>query len=143
MPLYCYSCQGCGQAVEEIQSYNDQPLRECPHCGFSLLQRVIGLPNTIVRYSPKTVGQLAEQNTRDLVSQYGRERAQEILHERTYGPPQEKPSLPGMKRVEKTNEVEIPWWRNSDTPGLETLEKPLDVTTVKDPQKYVITGDKT
>jgi putative FmdB family regulatory protein len=32
MPIYEYSCQACGHALEAIQKFNDPALRECPAC---------------------------------------------------------------------------------------------------------------
>jgi len=32
MPIYEYSCQACGHALEAIQKFSDPALRECPAC---------------------------------------------------------------------------------------------------------------
>lgn len=42
MPTYEYECEGCGHKFEEFQSMTDKPLRKCPKCGKSKLQRLIG-----------------------------------------------------------------------------------------------------
>jgi putative FmdB family regulatory protein len=42
MPTYRYSCQACGHELEEFQSMTAAPLRRCPECGKSKLQRLIG-----------------------------------------------------------------------------------------------------
>lgn len=32
MPLYPYRCTKCGHRFEKIQSFNSEPLKECPQC---------------------------------------------------------------------------------------------------------------
>ena len=32
MPTYEYKCRSCGQGLEVVQSFHDDPLTECPHC---------------------------------------------------------------------------------------------------------------
>lgn len=33
MPTYEYACMSCGRHVEAVQSFSDEPLRTCEHCG--------------------------------------------------------------------------------------------------------------
>ena len=33
MPTYEYACKNCGEHVEVVQSFKDDPLTECPACG--------------------------------------------------------------------------------------------------------------
>ena len=33
MPIYEYECRDCGQRFERMQSFHDEPIRVCPHCG--------------------------------------------------------------------------------------------------------------
>lgn len=33
MPTYQYACTACGQPHEQVQSFTDAPLTECPACG--------------------------------------------------------------------------------------------------------------
>lgn len=33
MPTYEYACMSCGRHTEAVQSFSDEPLRDCPHCG--------------------------------------------------------------------------------------------------------------
>ncbi|MFO0832079.1 MAG: zinc ribbon domain-containing protein [Phycisphaerales bacterium] len=42
MPTYDYQCTACSHAFEHFQSMKDKPLRKCPACGKSTLQRLIG-----------------------------------------------------------------------------------------------------
>jgi putative FmdB family regulatory protein len=32
MPTYEYACKGCGEHLEVVQSFRDDPLTECPNC---------------------------------------------------------------------------------------------------------------
>ena len=41
MPTYEYACRDCGSHLEVVQSFSDDPLTECPHCGGSL-RKVFG-----------------------------------------------------------------------------------------------------
>lgn len=36
MPTYEYACKGCGEHLEVVQSFRDDPLTECPACGGTL-----------------------------------------------------------------------------------------------------------
>src|SRR5438034_11104575 len=36
MPTYEYACRDCGEHVEVVQSFRDEPLSVCPACGGAL-----------------------------------------------------------------------------------------------------------
>jgi putative FmdB family regulatory protein len=36
MPTYEYACKSCGEHLEVVQSFRDEPLTECPVCGGEL-----------------------------------------------------------------------------------------------------------
>src|SRR5262245_34084603 len=40
MPIYEYECKACGNRFEKMQPITADPLKECPHCGKSAIQRV-------------------------------------------------------------------------------------------------------
>jgi len=44
MPFYEYECKQCGHQLEAMQKVNDTPLKKCPHCGKSALQRLMSAP---------------------------------------------------------------------------------------------------
>lgn len=44
MPFYEYQCKNCGHELEAMQKISDAPLKKCPHCGKSQLQRLISAP---------------------------------------------------------------------------------------------------
>ncbi|MDP8937512.1 MAG: FmdB family transcriptional regulator [Actinomycetota bacterium] len=41
MPKYEYACKSCGEHLEVVQSFHDDPLTECPACG-GALRKVFG-----------------------------------------------------------------------------------------------------
>ncbi len=43
MPKYEYACKSCGEHLEVVQSFTDEPLRECPACG-GPLRKVFSVP---------------------------------------------------------------------------------------------------
>ena len=36
MPTYEYACKNCGEHIEVVQSFKDDPLTACPNCGGEL-----------------------------------------------------------------------------------------------------------
>ena len=41
MPTYEYACKSCGERLEVVQKFTDDPLTECPACG-GPLRKVFG-----------------------------------------------------------------------------------------------------
>jgi putative FmdB family regulatory protein len=44
MPFYEYQCKQCDHHLEAMQKVSDAPLRKCPKCGKSALQRLMSAP---------------------------------------------------------------------------------------------------
>lgn len=44
MPFYEYQCKNCGRELEAMQKITEAPLKKCPHCGKSQLQRLMSAP---------------------------------------------------------------------------------------------------
>jgi putative FmdB family regulatory protein len=44
MPFYEYECKSCGHTLEAMQKVSDAPLKKCPDCGKSQLQRLMSAP---------------------------------------------------------------------------------------------------
>src|SRR6187402_3377763 len=42
MPTYEYECEACGNKFEKFQSMSAAPIKKCPVCGKSKVQRLIG-----------------------------------------------------------------------------------------------------
>ncbi len=45
MPIYEYQCKACGHRLEELQGFNDKPLRKCPACQKPKLQKLVSAPS--------------------------------------------------------------------------------------------------
>jgi putative FmdB family regulatory protein len=45
MPFYEYECRACGAQVEVLQKISDAPLKKCPECGKSQLQKLVSAPS--------------------------------------------------------------------------------------------------
>lgn len=41
MPFYEYRCAECGHELEAMQKMSDEPLRDCPECGRSVLVKLV------------------------------------------------------------------------------------------------------
>ena len=50
MPKYEYACNSCGQHLEVTQSFSDEPLTSCPHCG-GPLRKVFGSIGIVLKGS--------------------------------------------------------------------------------------------
>jgi putative FmdB family regulatory protein len=44
MPFYEYQCENCGHSLEAMQKVSDAPLKKCPSCGKSQLQKLMSAP---------------------------------------------------------------------------------------------------
>ena len=45
MPIYEYQCSKCGFQTEVLQKINDAPLKKCPECGKSAMQKMVSAPS--------------------------------------------------------------------------------------------------
>lgn len=50
MPTYEYTCRDCGERLEAVQSFSDEPLTTCPNCGGSL-RKVFGAVGIVFKGS--------------------------------------------------------------------------------------------
>ena len=67
MPLYDYACSNCNHEIIDVQqSIKDKPLRKCTECGKQTLERVIYGGDIFVRGEAKTIGQLADRNSKKM-----------------------------------------------------------------------------
>jgi len=41
MPIYEYTCHGCGKEIEVWQKISEKPKKVCPECGAHKLERLI------------------------------------------------------------------------------------------------------
>lgn len=50
MPTYEYACTSCGEHLEVVQSFSDEPLTACPNCG-GPLRKVFGSIGIVLKGS--------------------------------------------------------------------------------------------
>jgi len=43
MPIYEYECKACGLFFEEMQGFNDKPIKKCPECKKNKVKKLISL----------------------------------------------------------------------------------------------------
>ena len=43
MPIYEYQCHACGYTFEEIQGFEDKPVKKCPKCKKIKVEKLISL----------------------------------------------------------------------------------------------------
>lgn len=122
MPLYEYVCEKCEIVCQDVHPMAD-PHPPCPQCGASYgevwhqhwqasEQNVVG--------EPSTFGQIAAKNAK----RAGKEQM-DLMRDEVYGP-----------------KVPLPWFRSGKVGNLRRMDKPLDLSTVKDVDRYVTTGRK-
>lgn len=143
MPEYEFKCGDCQHCFSLAQSMKAPRPKSCPRCRCRKnFGQVIGLPIG-VRGEPRTVGSLAEKNTKKLCKE-------------EYDAVMMKGKIKGLspqmkKRVEaaggtvvepKKRSGELPWYRDGSIPGVERSEKPIDITKIKDVKKFIATGKK-
>ncbi len=137
MITYIYECKECGEFFEIKQSIKDKPLTKCFECDAKALFRVIQPPLYVkVKGEPTTVGQLAEQNTRNM-SQEQLEKLEEKI--RT---PKTIDRIPESKRPRTAKDDkplgDIPAWMKEAR-----TKKSTDINKMNKSQKekYIMTGE--
>jgi hypothetical protein len=115
--------------------------KACPKCdevygkGFNQdysKSQVVG----VVYGDPKTFGQQAELNAK----RAGREQMQQMAEESARRLSEYTGPLPQGASINTTGTGETPPWRDGSL-GLPPMEKPLDLSQVKDVNRYVRTGE--
>lgn len=78
MPTYEYECEKCKIRFEISHSIKQPPLEDCPKCkAVKSLERLISEPFMIIDKTPKTLGSIADKNTRKM----GKYELEEKQHE--------------------------------------------------------------
>lgn len=137
MVTYVYECKACGECFEVKQSIKDKPLRKCFECDSMSMVRVIQPPLYVkVVGEPTTVGQLAEQNTRNMSSEQRAKLEKELHTPKTIDriPKGQRP-----KTVEDNGpQGEMPAWMNKErTKSNSEIHK----MNKEQREKYVFTGE--
>jgi len=130
MPRYTYACSKCKYQFEDYHLMSEPHPKRCPSCGKNSLGQSFDNHNitAVVYGNPTTIGQAAEENTKRL----GKERHEKMIEDdfkaRKLRSPKKKP--------------ETPWYRNGSIDGTEKLDKPLEVSKIKNVKKFIETGEK-
>ncbi|MFA5669973.1 MAG: hypothetical protein WC967_12060 [Balneolaceae bacterium] len=109
-----YECSSCGVSFSTERFLSQDILVSCPNCNKNTLKwirNVIGLSVSIDTKIPKTLGTLAEKNSRE------KEKRGESIDDR-----------PDAK--------DVPWWRREGDKG----RRP-NLKILKNPIKYIETGE--
>lgn len=131
MPRYSYACGKCEHKFEDYHLMSEPHPKKCPACGKNSLGQSFDNHNItgVVYGNPTTIGQQAELNTKRL----GREQHQRMVEQDFQSRKLKSPTEP---------KVETPWYRSGCIDGLEKLDKPLELSKIKDTKKYIETGEK-
>lgn len=136
MPTHEFHCGSCGHHFDIFLKVVGRGLpKKCPECGDKKeFEQILGCPSFIMN-NITTIGKQAEVNSK----KFGKEQC-EILSKQDLHKRKKKFSghLPeGATVIDKSdvNVEEIPWYREGDT-------KPLDISKIKDVNKYIMTGKK-
>lgn len=119
MPSYEFYCEDCKIAQEITQSILLPLPEKCPKCNSDKWsQRYTGGLDGFVEQEATTVGQLGERNARKMGKERHDKKCDELL---------------GPTKVAQ-RDAPRPWWRDDD--------KPLDLSKVKNTERYIKTGRK-
>ena len=133
MPNYEYECQHCKHVLEVHQSFDEAPLTLCPECSHNALLRCISVPLLVKSDTPRTIGTLAERNSKYLNSDEKNRIAEETKTRKEVAPriplpPAQQPTTKGKK----------PWYKKFATATGRELNKMTPAQT----HKYIMTGEK-
>ncbi len=124
--LFEYQCEACQEVFDFWLTMSQKRPKKCPSCGKHGLNQLF-TTNVICNFieSAKTFGKAAEINAK-------------------------REGKAGIERMEENDPVKIeqdkqkkntPWWR-SGKHGTKKRDKPLDISKIKDTQKYIETGEQ-
>lgn len=142
MIRYMYGCENCDLCFEIEESIKDQPLTECLECGGNLHRLIPRTFNFAVRQDPKTVGHLADRNTREM-GRYELEerRVLDKLNKKAAkkaGQEELSKKLPPGASIVDSSQYKTPWWR----PKTECADMSLNKLSPEKLEKYINTGEK-
>jgi putative FmdB family regulatory protein len=135
MPLYEYVCRPCELSFESFQRMSEEPLKDCPFCEKQTLERLFSVPHVKIPDNPKTLGELAEYNTKKMSAE-DREIQTSLKKEKRRRAVKELENKTGAKLMESTA---IPWWRNGEN-GTKYSEKLIDTSKITNIKRYIETG---
>lgn len=118
MPTYEYKCDKCEHSFEIIQRMADRPLVKCPICKKNKLYRLFFSPMVFVVGEAKTIGQLADRNTKKMSND-------------------QKDSIAEKYKKNKKQVIgEKPWYKQNQT----KTSKQIQGMNVEQKRKYIENG---
>lgn len=134
--MYQYVCRPCEVSFETFQKMSEDPIKECPFCCKPVLEKLYSVPHISVPDNPKTLGQLAEYNTKKM-SEEDRNLQTQMKKEKRKRGIRKIEQETGGKIIEASKEV--PWWRSGQN-GTTYSDKPVDTTKITNIKRFVETG---
>lgn len=124
MNTYEYRCEDCGD-FEVHERFKKKPSATCPDCGKVTTDRLMSAPS-VINMGPKTLGTLAEKNTRNMGTYelQAKEQAQVERREKAEQHVIDEGNRLGRKVVDK-KKLKTPFWRkkNADKSHIKKLGK--------------------
>lgn len=123
--IYEFWCEACGDVFEWWLTMKQKKPKRCPSCKKNKLCQSY-TTNVICNFieSANTFGKAAEINAKRVGIENLREMERcDPLYE------------------QRQKQKQLPWWRKGNINGLKKMEKPLDVSKIKDKEKYIVTGE--
>lgn len=142
MSTYNYVCEKCNYRCSKERPIGTPHPKKCPKCktkysddgeGYHQDYSTLNVISVIMG-QPTTIGQQMEMNEK----KRGRELSEITLRESE----KNKKKVGKGRKVDTKKEGETPWWRNGVIDDLPKMDKPLDLSKIKDTKKYIETGLK-
>lgn len=141
MPIYSYTCENCGHSFENVENYHDNRLKICPKCNEASLYQNYSLLHASVKGEPKTLGELAERNSKSMGTYKLQEETRKFVEER------DAPKLAPLKKhgvvsenVNTLKEANKTWY-NPDGKNLKSELKDV-INDKKKARDYILKGKK-
>ena len=141
MPRRYYICDDCNYNFDITQRFEDPILKECPKCKGKVYQDLVGIHTSVIS-EPKTIGQLAERNSKKLgkecVDMLEKKRKEEMEANKEIGY-QKIEKITG-KKVKRPKKVEKePWFGKLSDDKSKKIFESADPTQAA--KKYILEGN--
>jgi hypothetical protein len=105
----------------------------------TVFREFIDTLNVCIKQEPKTIKHQAARNT-DTIGRAKREDKEFKYRESRRNAAKKSAEAAGGKLIERDPTLK-PWWRDGTIPGVRKYAKATDLPVIKDPQKYIRTGE--
>lgn len=116
MPTYEYECDSCNYSFEAFHSMSSKPLKKCPQCQKNTLQKLISGGAAVIIKGTQTP---CFDRTETLEKK--KAKREKIARQK--------------KEAKAAEKKKPPWWRPRK-------DKKIDMSVLKNPEKYIRTGEK-